>query len=204
MKNYLSITLFLFLFHSVNAQEMARDTLEKVKGKRFFPIFIDFNGGLTMGSGGLGFDICHLVNASIGYRINEKHAIGIAKTNFYSDNEITGLLGVVYRSTPTQRGIFTLEIGGIKKVNYGHIQDNSNKFEYLPNESQRYYFRLSGGYRFWRVFSLNFNYAQTGEHRFKQSKFIHPILQEVGKVKQKTTLFMWTLGVNIPVYPKFK
>jgi hypothetical protein len=216
--NFLKIGLFLFIFKCalipLSAQEIANDKLNnQTKRHHLFQIYVDINGGFTSHSNcppnsifGCFPTFYTLANVSVGYRIDTINAIGLSKTNFQKDDVIAGLLGLEYRITPTKRLIFGVEIGMIDKVieHLDHAQFEQH--EYLPNQSERYYFRLSAGLRFWRVFSLNLNYAQSGKNVFDYSK----VYYDNGKynsvyvrtVSRRDQLLMWTLGLNFPIYSK--
>jgi hypothetical protein len=212
LSKILFIVCFCLLTQFVVAQETENDTINEVKKRKIFPIYMSINGGISTancnnGAFGTFCDIYNLVNGSIGYRINSKNAIGIAQSNFLIDNEIKGLVGLEYRYTPVRRGIFSVELGIISNVVFGPTGGNSFQYEYLPDQSQRFYFRLSAGYRFWRIFSLNLNFLQSGESVFMQKKWMElsPVdkgYKNVGIVKNTNELFIWSLGLNLPMYAK--
>jgi hypothetical protein len=209
MKSLSSKRLFIFCFlllstHFVKAQETEIDTINKVKKGKIFPIYMSINGGIATTNEVRYFDIYNLVNGSIGYRINCRNAIGIAQSNFLVDNEIRGLVGIEYRYTPVRRMIFSAELGAIRKVIFGPIKDGSFQYEYLPNQSQRFYCRLTAGFRFWQIFSINFNFLQTGESVFMQKKWMElsPVdrgYKDVGIIRNENHLFIWSLGINLPI-----
>ena len=201
----LLLCVCLGLFSTIKAQESNIDSLELTPKKEFFfPIYMSINGGLAISSEVRYFHIYNLVNGSIGYRINCRNGIGIAQSNFLIDNEIRGLVGVEYRYTPVRRMIFSAELGAIRHVVFGPIRDGSYQYEYLPNQSQRFYLRLSTGFRFWKIFSFNFNFLQTGESVFMQKKWmelsaVDKGYKDIGIVKNENHLFIWSLGINFPI-----
>jgi hypothetical protein len=201
----LILSFTIFSVYIVQAQQMMTDSTNQAKKKGVFPIYIQSSGGFTL-DGGYCCSANYLFTMSIGYRMSEKAAIGISKTNFQVDDEVKGF-GLEYRMTPSQRVIFAAEIGVIDNVIYGQNHFPSDqRYDYLPNQSQNYYFRLSAGYRFWRIFSFNLNYAQSGNIAYDYSKMYYGNGTHntvfVEKISKQTQIMMFTLGLNLPIYSK--
>jgi hypothetical protein len=204
-KTLFTLIIILSSIYATKAQELMKDSIYLTKKEAVFPIYLQGSAGFTM-DGGYCCNADYLATMSVGYRINAKNAIGISKTNFQVDDEVKGF-GLEYRITPTQRAIFAVELGAIDKVIYGKNHfPTDQRFDYLPNQSQHYYFRLSAGYRFWRIFSFSFNYAQSGNIVYDYSKMYYGNGKHttvfVEKVSKQTQIFMGTFGLNLPIYSK--
>jgi hypothetical protein len=120
----LILSFTIFSVYIVQAQQMMTDSTNQAKKKGVFPIYIQSSGGFTL-DGGYCCSANYLFTMSIGYRMSEKAAIGISKTNFQVDDEVKGF-GLEYRMTPAQRVIFAAEIG---VIDISHLTNDTTIYQ---------------------------------------------------------------------------
>ncbi len=120
----------------------------------FFPVYVD-------ASLGLGFGLFADVN--LGYRINEKNAIGASLMAWTEPSACCAHsaegFGVQWRITPNRKILYKLELGYINKANYG--DDGPYNAVYNHKKSNKFYQRLTAARRF-SVFQIGLTVAIAG------------------------------------------
>jgi hypothetical protein len=131
--------------------EKEKDRIE-VESSSFF--YFDASAGIGLGV---------FLDASAGYRITQKHAIGVSvatwnELSICCAHEAKGF-GLQWRFTPTRTSLIKLELGYVRSALYG--DDGPYFAVYNHQKSNKRYQRVSVARRF-DLFSLGLTLAETG------------------------------------------
>lgn len=147
----LPLLLLLFLSaHLLQAQE---------KQPFFSRLYADVQFGLFIAE-----DIMIATNLEAGYRLNQRHALGLQQTGLANSSTSVNRgaqgVGPVYRY---QTGKWTFSGGGGYVFHYDLEGDFIYPFEIQHHRSNPWFFRLGLQRRLGRVFCLGMSYGQSGD-----------------------------------------
>ena len=158
----------------------------------FVPIYFDTSVGLGLG---------YLADINVGYRFNEKHAIGVSCitwgrgwTNMVKANGI----GVQWRYTPTRKTLLKFELGYIINAHYADDASSYNA-SYSHKESNKIYQRFSYVKRFGAgICGVSFALATSQVNRNYEVNTYKYLRSSTFDV----TSFVLNLGLAIPRFYK--
>jgi hypothetical protein len=139
------------------------NTRGTVKQSKFSPIYVDAAAGAWFTNHGT----WALADLNIGYRFNEKVAIGLSRIAMSNYSISASGIGIQCRFTPERNNFFKLEFGYI--TNAGSIDRSGLEvYTYLPQNSSNIYFRMGAAVRIY-IFTLGINYVNSGSISFQVS-----------------------------------
>jgi hypothetical protein len=149
-----------------------------------------------------GFNGTSSVAAGATYR--GQFGLGLAYSSLTDELKgITGL-GLEFRLTPTRWLLLKVQGGAILNAT---AADNGTfsataLITYLPNESERYYWRTTAAVRFLRVLFVGVSRMGTGNQafRYENSATTNPPTINA----EQSNVFIWQLGLSLPALPKRK
>jgi hypothetical protein len=129
-----------------------------VKPPKISSIYVDAAAGLTL-------ELAGMADLSVGYRFNEKQAIGIsyiAMSNYSID--AMGV-GAQWRFTPQRKSLFKLELGVITSAD-SIDRSGPEIYTYQPKNASNLYLRVGLAVKVTSFFSLGINYVGTSPMTF--------------------------------------
>ena len=169
-----------------------------IKLPKISPVYVDAAAGLSV------LLQTAIADISIGYRFNEKQAIGLSRILMSDYTTNAEGIGVQYRWTPQRRALYKLELGYITSA--GSIDRSGPEiYTHLPQNSSNVYIRIGAAVRFGGVFTWGINYAGSGPLTFQVSNSMNGQNVQSGKTWAWSMGFLCAqLGVAFPQMPKKK
>jgi hypothetical protein len=154
-------------------------------------IYVDATAGFTLRLSGL-------ADVNIGYRFDERQAIGLSRIGMGISHTSASGLGIQYRFTPSRQSLFKLELGVITGAS-SFDESGPEIYTYSRKASSNAYVRIGAAVRFGSIFTLGINYVGTGPLTFGISGSISPNRTSwTGSMG----FFCPQIGVALPPMPK--
>jgi hypothetical protein len=167
-----------------------------VKPPKTSGVYLDAEAGLGI-IPDAGFSA--LADVNIGYKFNEKRAVGVSLIMMDNYAINASGVGLQYRSTPQRTSLFKLELGVITRASSVN-RSGTSIYTYQPKNAVDVYLRIGAAFRFASVFTLGINYILSSATNFK-----------ISGQNPTTTELSWSsrmhylcpqIGIALPMMPK--
>lgn len=130
--------------------------------------------------------------------------LGLAFSALTDDLKHINGVGLEARFTPARWLLLKVQGGAILNASDADngTYSTTSLITYLPNESERYYWRTTAAIRFLRVLFVGVSTMGTGKQafRYENSATTNPSYTTV----KPSNIFVWQLGLSFPALPKRK